>query len=269
MGFHIADGVAYTYVRGDEYEDIAAAWDWNIVPGITTDHGATPLICKNTKLLGVEPFVGGVSDGKIGIAVMRYTKPVTKALKWQKAWFFLERDVQHVMVSNLSSTNEGGVPIYPVLDQRRVRGDVFVDGILGDSGRQTYPSAGSLWHGDVGYTFDGGEGMRVTVDVGPKTGNWSAIGISAQPPPTVDLFAAWIEHEPEDGAFPAIAYSVFPGTNYDEFTANSVLSRHRLKTLKNDGDVPAVYDEKRKYLWEYFGTRVVGVWCLRQRGPRR
>ena len=142
LGFHLADGVAYTYVRGDEYEDIAAAWDWNIVPSITTDHGATPLICKNTKLLGVEPFVGGVSDGKIGTAVMRYTNPVTKALKWQKAWFFLEHDVQHVMISNLSSTNEGGVPIYSVLDQRRVRGDVFVDGILGDSGRQTYPSTG-------------------------------------------------------------------------------------------------------------------------------
>ena len=261
MGFHLADGVAYTHVRGDEYEDIAAAWDWNIIPGITTDYGATPLICNNTKLLGLESFVGGVSDGKIGIAAMRYTNPVTKALKWQKAWFFLDHGVQHVMVSNLSSTSGGGVPIYSVLDQRKARGDVFVDGIPGDSGKHTYPSVGSLWHGDVGYTFGDGGGTRVTVDVGPKTGNWSAIGISTQPPPTVDLFAAWIEHEAENGAFPAIAYSVFPGTDYGEFMAKSVKSKHQLKMLKNDGDVSAVYDGKEEVFmgvfWDAGGGSVV------------
>ena len=26
-GFHLADGTLFTYVQGDEYEDIAAAWD--------------------------------------------------------------------------------------------------------------------------------------------------------------------------------------------------------------------------------------------------
>ena len=191
---------------------------------------------------------------------MRYTNPVTKALKWQKAWFFLENGVQHVMASNLSSTSGVGVPIYSVLDQRKARGDVFVDGIPVDSGRHTYPSVESLWHGDVGYIFGGDEGLRVTVDVGPKTGNWSAIGISTQPPPTVDLFAAWIEHEPEDGAFPAIVYSVFPGTDYEAFMAKSVV-RRRLKALKNDGQVSAVYDEKEEVFmgvfWNVGGGSVV------------
>lgn len=29
LGFHLSDGTVYTYLQGDEYEDIEAAWDWN------------------------------------------------------------------------------------------------------------------------------------------------------------------------------------------------------------------------------------------------
>lgn len=29
FGFHLSDGTLYTYLDGDEYEDIAASWDWN------------------------------------------------------------------------------------------------------------------------------------------------------------------------------------------------------------------------------------------------
>ena len=29
LGFHLSDGTVYTYLKGNEYEDIAASWDWN------------------------------------------------------------------------------------------------------------------------------------------------------------------------------------------------------------------------------------------------
>ena len=70
FGFHLADGTTYTYVTGDEYEDIAAAWDWNMIPGTTVDYGATPLNCDTENQVGVENFVGGASTGKLGAAVM-------------------------------------------------------------------------------------------------------------------------------------------------------------------------------------------------------
>lgn len=70
LGFHLADGTTYTYVTGDEYEDIAAAWDWNMIPGTTVDYGAAPLQCDTANQVGVENFVGGVSTGKLGMAVM-------------------------------------------------------------------------------------------------------------------------------------------------------------------------------------------------------
>lgn len=260
FGFHLSDGVIYTYIRGDEYEDIAAAWDWNLIPGITTDYGVTPLTCGNTKLLGLESFVGGASDERIGVAAMRYTNPATKALRWKKAWFFLEDDVQHVMVANVVSTSEE-VPVYSVLDQRRRRGRVVLNGDGVDLKVKKYASAlvHSLWHGDVGYVFDEEAGARVTIQVGPESGDWSQIGISQKPPSTVDLFAAWVEHEglssddSQDGnSYSPLEYSVVPGTSYTSFVEKIAQVKKRVKTLKNDGHVSAVFDAEEEVLMAVF-----------------
>ncbi|KAG5641803.1 hypothetical protein DXG03_004169 [Asterophora parasitica] len=252
LGFHLADGVSYTHICGDEYEDIAAAWDWNLIPGITTDYGATPLTCENTKLLGLEAFVGGASDGRIGIAAMRYTNPVTKKLKWQKAWFYLDDDVQHVMVSGLSGTAPSAPPI-SVLDQRRHNGPVFVDGE--ESTATKYTAARSLWHGGVGYKF-AGSGAVLSIDVGIKTGNWSTIGTSEEPPACVDLFAAWINHQGTDAS--SLSYSVFPGTTADGFAKKAC--DVKLRTVQSDSHVSAIVDDRHDtfmaVFWDVAGGAV-------------
>lgn len=233
VGFHLADGVHHNYLVGNEYEDISAAWDWNLIPGITTDYGNTPLVCGNEGLLGVETFVGGASTGKIGMAAMRYTNPVTKALKWQKAWFFFDDDVQQVMVSGLLS--KSNAPVYSVLDQRRHKGPVYVNGVE----KQTSNNTGvqSLWHGGVGYKFSD-DGLPVSVQIGQKTGDWSKIGTSTQPPTTVDLFAAWIPHP---SLTTPISYTVLPGTTQENFVTKS--SQLRLRTIQNDAHISAVVDD--------------------------
>jgi len=109
--FHLSDGLTYTHLDGSEYQDIAAAWDWNLVPGITTDYAQTPLSCATVQKTNPNAFVGGVSDGVRGVSVMRYTNPITGALSWNKAWFFLEDDVQHVMVANVSSSSNAEVRV--------------------------------------------------------------------------------------------------------------------------------------------------------------
>lgn len=243
LGFHLADGVHYNYLLGNEYEDISAAWDWNLIPGTTTDYGNTPLICGNEGLLGVETFVGGASNGQIGMAAMRYTNPVTKALKWQKAWFFLDDDVQHVMIAGLSSTSKA--PVYSVLDQRRHNGPVLVNGVE----KQTSNNTGvrTLWHGSVGYKFND-TGSPVSVQIGQKTGDWSKIGTSTQPPTTVDLFAAWIPHQ---SLTSPISYTVFPGTTQGSFATKS--SQLRLRSIQNDAHISAVVDDAHN-------TSMVAFW---------
>ncbi|GLB35537.1 putative polysaccharide lyase family 8, N terminal alpha-helical domain [Lyophyllum shimeji] len=245
FGFHLADGVAYNYIRGDEYEDISAAWDWNLIPGITTDYGATPLSCANTHLLGIETFVGGASDGHVGVAAMRYTNPVTKALKWQKAWFYLENDVQHVMVSGLSSTSGPGAPLISVLDQRRRNGPVIVDESV--STAANYTAARTLFHGGVGYKFSG-TGAALSISVATKTGDWATIGTSTQAPVTVDLFAAWIVHKGFDAS--SLKYSVFPGTTAASFAQKA--RNLQVRTVRSDEHVSAIYDEQHETLMAVF-----------------
>lgn len=249
-GFHLSDGTVYTYVQGGEYEDIAASWDWNLIPGITVDYGATPFACGTTQQGGIEAFVGGASDGDVGVAAMRYTNPITKSLSWQKAWFFLENNVQYVMVSKLASGSNATV--LNVLDQKRHAGDVFVDGAAANQGG-IFPGAKSLWHGNVGYVFDrptadDGEAQTLVVSLGPKTGDWSAIGTSTAPPTTVDLFAASMQPV-SPSVDQRLSYAVYPARSHEDFAANYApqsQQQHRPTRapvpVRNDGDVSAVYD---------------------------
>lgn len=255
LGFHLSDGTVYTYLEGNEYEDIAAAWDWNLIPGITTDYAATPLNCDNAGWKGIEQFVGGVSDTQVGAAAMRYSNPFTHSLGWQKAWFFLENDVQFVMVNNLSSTSNA--PLYSVLDQRRHTGDVYVDGqsVLKST---NYTRASSLWHGGVGYTFDKSIGVSgLSVEVGDRFGNWSLIGISTQPPETIDLFAAYLGHS---ALRTPIGYTVFPSTKSPgAFKQKS--EKTKLRTIWNDAYVSALFDDVHQtamvVFWDFLGGSVL------------
>ncbi|KAH9969052.1 polysaccharide lyase family 8 protein [Russula dissimulans] len=236
LGFHLADGTLYTYVQGDEYEDIAAAWDWNLIPGTTVDYGATPLDCAHALWTGLESFVGGVSNGRTGAAAMRYRNPLTNAFGFQKSWFFLNDDTQYVMVANLSSDTTA--PVYSVLDQRRHLDAIYVDDQVFDApGNQTFDgNTSSLWHGGVGYLFDPASTV-LSLSVGQRTGAWSAIGTSTQPPETVDIFAAWIEHQ--DLTQP-ISYAIFPGTTFDHFMEKREW-RHVIP-LQNDAHISAILD---------------------------
>ncbi|KDR85027.1 hypothetical protein GALMADRAFT_52424 [Galerina marginata CBS 339.88] len=233
-GFHLSDGTVYTYLAGNEYEDISAAWDWNLIPGITVDYNATALVCGTTQQSGVESFVGGVSDDSVGVAAMRYTNPLTASLHWQKVWFFLEDDVQHVMISNMSSSTDA--PVFTVLDQKRHSGTVILNDA--ESGSMTKAIPETLWHANVGYSFPDFNGTAsVSVQIGEKTGNWAVIGTSTQPPITVDLFAAWIQH---DTISAPISYTVFPGTTQKAFKQK--VKQLSLQDIQNDDIISAVYD---------------------------
>ncbi|KAH7883623.1 polysaccharide lyase family 8 protein [Phlebopus sp. FC_14] len=235
VGFHLSDGTVYTYLEGNEYEDIAAAWDWNLIPGITVDYNATVLDCSHTKYTGIQAFVGGASDGSVGAAAMRYTNPDTKSLSWQKAWFFLDDDVQHVMIANISSATSA--PVFSVLDQKRFATGVWVNDILTYGGNFSDPQ--SLWHGNVGYVFPPSNGTyELSIDYGERAGNWSAIGTSTQPPETANLFAAWIHHQ---NVSAPVSYTAFPAVEYGTFTSKRVATQ--LREISNTAVVSALVDE--------------------------
>lgn len=220
-------------MTGSEYEDIAAAWDWNLIPGTTVDYNATPLSCDETVFTGTESFVGGASTGNVGVGAMRYTNPMTQSLHWQKAWFFLEGGAQHVMVNSISSKTNA--PVFSVLDQKKHTTDIYVDGTPVTTGNFT--SVSTLWHGNVGYSFANISGASLTVDSGLRTGDWSALGISKQPPPTIDLFSAWLAHTDLSAS---MSYTAFPAVTHSDFLAQ--VNDTGIVELQNDEDISAVLD---------------------------
>ncbi|TRM67129.1 polysaccharide lyase family 8 protein [Schizophyllum amplum] len=245
FGFHLADGTLYTYVQGNEYEDIAAAWDWDLIPGITVDYKGTKLACGSTTVTGKFPFVGGVSTGDSGISVMRYTNPSTANFHFLKAWFFLPDGVQRVMVSSIQSKTSSEVR--SVLDQKRHSGDVYVNGKV-SSGVNNIGAPASLWHAGVGYTFENGTSAKLSVTTGDKTGDWSKIGTSSQPSTTVDLFTAYLVHT---NLTDPIEYTIFPGTaDYAAFETKS--ANVTIQTVENDPLISAVYDTARSTAYVVF-----------------
>ncbi|KAL5534202.1 hypothetical protein ACEPAG_664 [Sanghuangporus baumii] len=233
FGFHLSDGTVYTHLTGSEYEDIAASWDWNLIPGTTVDYNATRLSCDNASFSGIESFVGGTSTGSIGLGAMRYTNPFTGSLHWQKAWFFLENNVQHVMLNNLSS--ETSTPVFSILDQRKRTSDITINGLTVDGGNFSQPT--TLWHGNVGYTFPLNSSFALSVDSGPRTGNWTVLGISTQPLTTVDLFSAWLAHTDLDTG---ISYTTFPAVEYQDFLGQAATTL--IVDVQNDPSISAVLD---------------------------
>ncbi|KAH9849787.1 polysaccharide lyase family 8 protein [Lenzites betulinus] len=250
FGFHLADGTVYTHLNGDEYEDIVAAWDWNLIPGITVDYGATPLTCSTTRHTGTQTLVGGASDGNVGAIAMRYETPSSKNLNWRKTWFFLDNDVQFVMVARITSATTA--PVFSVLDQRKHVGQVLVNGATANSGNFSHPS--SVWHGGVGYVFNTSDPVTLSVDVSTRTGDWSAIGASSQPPVTVDMFTAWLSH---DDITSAISYMVFPATTAANFQQK--VAATNVQSIRNDGSISALLDVNNKSVFLVYWVATGGT----------
>lgn len=197
---------------------------------------------------------------------MKFLNPLTKAFSWEKAWFFLDDDTQYVMVTNLTSHTNASV--YSVLDQRRHSGAIYVDNdTFNTPSNQTFDgTVSSLWHGGIGYLFEPGS-TRLSLSVGDRTGAWSAIGISRQPPTTVDIFAAWIQHQ---NLTQPTAYTIFPGTTFDSFRKKS--GSREIVLLQNDAHISAVLDARYSTVSAVFwdasgGTLSLGNVTLGGHGP--
>ena len=176
---------------------------------------------------------------------MRYTNPLTKEFSWRKTWFFIEDDVQHVMISKISSTTNAQV--FSVLAQQRQTGKVIVDGVDAQTIDNTQAKS-SLWHNDIGYTFDRlGSDDKVLVRAEKRSGNWSEIGTSNQPPTSSIIFTALIEHQNNSAS---VSYTVFPGTTPETFDRKR--SQLRLRTIQNDGHISAVFDDRHNTIYATF-----------------
>lgn len=234
---HIADGCNLLICQGDEYDNIYPAWDWQKIPGTTVVQ--EPVLSGSPRRMGQTSFVGGVSDGRYGLAAFDFRRD---ALVARKAWCFFD-DEFVCLGAGIACGSE--YPVVTTVNQCRLRGQVAWAQTPGQApenireGRRALHHPAWVWHSGVGYVFL--HPAEAQVEALQREGSWWEINHEASKAPVaVDLFCLWIDHgrRPEGAGY---AYAVAPGKRVEEMPA--VAATFPVKVLRNDADCQAVWHE--------------------------
>ncbi len=203
---HIADGAALLYRTGDEYRDIFPVWDWRKVPGTTVEQRPEPLDPRQVRSMGKTRFVGGVSDGTFGMAVMDLARG---SLAATKAWFYFD-DVFVCLGTGITCASAN--PVCTSVNQCLRSGNVLAAGRTQPLADGEHALDGARWveHNSVTYVFPAN--TRLKLKLGAQTGRWSDIGPRGTTPLSRDVFSLWIDHgaNVNGGAY---QYAVLPGVH--------------------------------------------------------
>ncbi|KAI8065690.1 galactose mutarotase-like domain-containing protein [Gongronella butleri] len=239
LGYHLSDGLLYTYMTGNEYVDIFPTWDWYLLPGTTVAYNANDLNCNNASSFGVETFVGGVTDGTIGVGAMQYMDPQSvsgNSTNWNKGYFFFNN--QYVVVGNDISTKTGK-PMYSTLDQRKLESEVHISNSRTPVPTNTttnYTNPAWLWQGNLGYVFLNKSVSSLSVSPSQQSGNWSRIAIDTTVV-TTNVFKSWITHKTPNDAY---AYVVDVDVPFSRFQSNADDLARSFLLLANDKSASSV-----------------------------
>jgi chondroitin AC lyase len=194
----IADGATCLMRDGAEYVDIYPVWDWQRIPGITCEQRPDMPEPKLVRRTGTTTFVGGVSDGRVGLAAMQHHRD---SLVARKTWLMLD-DAVVCLGAGIRCTS--GLPVATSINQCLLRG-----------GAMRAPGDGPwIWHDQIGYALLAPGQLEFSA--GPQQGRWSDIGVGKADLLSVPVFSLAIDHgrDPIDATY---AYAVLPG-----ITANAM-----------------------------------------------
>ena len=245
--YYLLFGCNLLMQRGDEYRNIYPVWDWHRLPGATcmaTDR-VLPTIEFGTGSEGTTRFVGGVTDGSVGLAAWILERD---GLHAHKACALLENSIVAV---GAGIHGPEGEMLQTGVNQCWLSGDVWIKdtaGVRKLSGGEMYDNIEWVWHDGVGYCFE--PGQQVVVRNGPQEGGWDRIvahsdALEYREMAPRDLcnkaiFSLWIEHgrSVQDGSY---QYAIFPGISADEMPR--IASDASIVVEANSPDVQAFRDK--------------------------
>ncbi|MBT3382244.1 MAG: polysaccharide lyase 8 family protein [Prolixibacteraceae bacterium] len=191
QGYYMGDGATFFYQTGDEYRNIFPFWDWKKIPGTTTQQDDEILPVLTASGYRIEnDFVGGVSDGENGIAIMAYYR---KGLKANKSWFMFNN---LVVCMGAGINSQTGLPVTTSVNQNYLNGEVIYkfdtkEIVAGEN--QFIKNPNWILHDNTGYFLP--EGGKVNLETKTVDGSWSSVAIRY--PDKIEkakLFKLWFEH---------------------------------------------------------------------------
>ncbi|CAL4162501.1 unnamed protein product [Meganyctiphanes norvegica] len=234
QGYFQGDGFLTVLVDAQEFgkpkAEIFQVYDWARLPGVTNLYTKDiPTYQRNTHnaehFFNDEKFVGGVSDGLVGVSAMVYSRP-TVALYARKSWFFLggiiialgtditlpeDEVTNQTVITTLSQEVYGGVGYTIGMNRYETVGL----GLEDHRNVESYVTEQPLWlhHHNVGYVFLSGNQLLHTNAQHKTVNNKKFI-----------IFSAWLDH----GSFPtngSYAYAVLPAKT-QQWTADFAVDRN-------------------------------------------
>ncbi len=227
---HVADGLTYILRDGGEYRDVFPVWDWRRLPGTTAVQSTVPLDERTTGQANAGKFVGGVSDGEYGVAVMDLQRDDLRA---RKAWFYF--DDSFVCLGNGIGCDDPAGPVFTSVNQCALRGPVTAYGkggenlLLAPGKSYDLSAAYRLEHDGIVYHFP--EPMPVRARLAAQTSDGPAGTL------TREVFSVWIDHGVQPGG-EAYAYTVLPGGEDARASVDHELAQ--IKILSNTPSLQAV-----------------------------
>jgi chondroitin AC lyase len=199
---------------------------------VTTDKAR--LKPRNWKVTNDCDFVGGVSDGGYGAAVLTLNRD---GLEAKKSWFYFDDEIVN-LGAGISSDRE---PVVSSVNQCLATGEVMVaagDANPGnaDGGVREYTDLKWAWHDGVGYVFPSPQ--RLSLGVQEQTGAWNLVNGRAKPDPVkAPVFSAWINHgdKPRDATY---EYVLLPGASREQTAAAA--ASPKVQILQNTRELQAV-----------------------------
>lgn len=235
-GYYLGSGASMYYPIGDEYYDIYPLWDWNRVPGTTTRQGYLPdgRDVNNYVLYGTDSFVGGVSNGTIGMSAIDYDMNGVSA---RKSYFMFDEGVYHLGSDIHSNKKE---EIYTTINQPLARGELItsVDSYIANNGVNNCNYSGNVdwvYNNGVSYITD----SAISLTQQSKSGDWENINGNSPSIAHQDMvLEIGISHgvKPRKGSY---EYMVLVNTTADA-TANYANSP-MISTIANDKYKQVVY----------------------------
>ncbi len=240
---HRADGTNYLMLKGDEYHNIWAVYDWQKVSGATILQKPELPGPEEIQKEGLADFVGAVTDGLYGAVVFDFKSP-HDPLVARKSWFFFDKE--YVCLGAGIESN-ARLPVATTVNQVLLRSDVRMmqDGTEKDVARGSRTLENVKWvhHDNVGYVFP--EPAKINLSNQTQTGTWASITDEkniSKAPVNEEVFALWFDHgsRPEGASY---QYIVVPDVTEQQLSETSRNNRS-IKVLSNTPNIQATrHDE--------------------------
>lgn len=240
LGHYLGAGATMFYIDGNEYFNISPLWNWNRIPGTTAAQGYLPYGDDKTYTrMGKTSFVGGVSNGKIGMSCIDYNDNKVKA---KKAWFMFDEGVVS-LGTDISSNSK--FDIFTCINQTLAKNDFSVSEKSEIFCDASYDKTGNfdwVYNNKIGYITN----SPVSVKVEERTGDWKTISERVDSEKySGKVFEIGISHsaKPKNESY---EYTVLMNTTVEKL--NAYYLNPTIETLSNTKSIQAVWNKESNHV---------------------